>query len=270
MNRVDRLFAEAKSKNRAAFLAFLTAGDPDLATTQAVAIAITEAAKKRGVPLLLEIGFPYSDPIADGPTIQTSYNRALKGGLRIPAIFETLATLRQRIDTPLVGMVSYSLVFRRGTEAFLDAAVKAGLDGLIIPDLPVEESEAILALASARGLSLIHLIAPTTPADRVGQIVDHSTGFVYIVSVTGITGERKSLPADLAERLTKFRARTKLPLCVGFGVSSPEQVAILRDQADGVIVGSAIVRRLENVSASRPDSVASLAQFVDSLLAPLA
>lgn len=270
MNRLDACFQSRKRPGQSAFLAFLTAGDPDLETTAKVALAIAQAAERRGVPLILEIGFPYSDPIADGPTIQTSYTRALANGVRVDAILRTIGELRPRLSAPLVGMASYSLVLRRGIEKFLADARQSGLDGLILPDLPVEEAQGLGSLAEKEGLALIQLVAPTTPPDRVETILASSSGFVYYISVAGITGERRELPPDLRERIEDLKRRTRLPVCVGFGISTPEQVAALRGSVDGVIVGSAIVRRLENLSKSKEHGIRELAAFVESLLAPLA
>src|SRR5947208_3864365 len=239
MNPIDQLFGRLRAQGRKAFLAFLTAGDPDLATTLAAGRELVRAGAD-----LIEIGFPYSDPIADGPVIQASYTRALQRGLRLDEVF---ACVRQLADTPevkektpLVAMVSYSLIHRRGPEAFLRQAQEAGLSGAIVPDLPVEESERLGELAAARDFKLIHLVTPTTPRDRALRIARCSTGFLYCVSVTGITGERDRLPPELLERLGWLRRQTELPICVGFGISKPEHVRMLRDAVDGIIVASAI------------------------------
>ena len=195
---------------------------------------------------LVEVGIPYSDPIADGPVIAASYHRALERGVKVGHIFQTLRTLRAegsgRInETPLVAMVSYAIIHRLGTDRFLNDAATAGLDGLIVPDLPVEESAGLMEKATARGLKLIQLITPTTPRERAVQIARSTTGFVYYVSVAGITGERQSIPAELVETVGWLRTQTDLPICIGFGISGPDQVRQLAPVADGLIVGSAIV-----------------------------
>lgn len=266
MNRIESLFSK---RSGPAFLAFLTAGDPDLATTSILARRIDESARELGVPLLLEIGFPYSDPIADGPTIQSSYTRALGRKVRVGTILEMIGELRQAIACPIVGMVSYSLVFARQTERFLADARRAGLDGLIMPDLPLEEAAALHDSAKAVGLCLIPLIAPTTPPARAAAILRHATGFVYYVSVAGITGERKELPPDLVRRIEQVRGQSPLPVCVGFGISRPEQVATLRPHVDGIIVGSAIVQRAGLLTPGDASGTDAVVQFVEDLMRPL-
>jgi tryptophan synthase alpha chain len=244
MNAVDALFQRLRSEGRKAFLPFLTAGDPSLAAT---AELLRELARHVSGPI--EVGLPYSDPIADGPVIQASYTRALAAGVNLNNIFATICPLN--IETPLVGMGSYSLVHRRGPENFVRQAQDAGLSGLIVPDLPVEESEGLARLCAGRDFKLIQLVTPTTPRDRAVRIARLSTGFLYCVSVAGITGERDQLPDELREQLAWLRAQTELPICVGFGISKPEHVRLLRDVVDGIIVGSAFVRRLEQ-AGTRP------------------
>ena len=255
MNPIDATFQRLRSQKRKAFIPFLTAGDPDVAAT--VRLARTLAGHGAS---LLEIGFPYSDPIADGPVIQASYTRALDRGLRLDDVF---ACARRVADAPevaarkipLVAMVSYSLIHRRGLEAFLEQAASAGFSGAIVPDLPLEESEILCRLAAERDFKLIQLVTPTTPRDRARDIARRSTGFLYCVSVTGITGERDRLPAELLDQLAWLRRQTDVPLCVGFGISKPEHVRTLREVADGIIVGSAIVRQIERAGSQPPDAV---------------
>jgi tryptophan synthase alpha chain len=239
MNPIDQLFTRLKTERRKAFIPFVTAGDPDLDVT----VKLVREAAKRGASLI-EIGFPYSDPIADGSVIQASYTRALNKGLTIDAIFGAMRALNG-ISVPLVGMVSYSLVHHRGPERFITDAKGAGFSGAIVPDLPVEEADELAKIAAKHDFKLILLVTPTTPRERAQQIAKLSTGFLYCVSVVGITGERSQLPPDLLEQLRWLRTQTTLPMCVGFGISTPEHVRTLRDSADGVIVGSALVRRLE-------------------------
>jgi tryptophan synthase alpha chain len=240
MNALDATFAALKGRGQRAFIPFLTVGDPEARATPALASALIEAGAD-----VLELGFPYSDPIADGPVIQSSYSRALQNKLTLEHMFTVAKAIHAaHPPTPLVAMTSFSLVWRRGADWFLDAARDAGFSGLIVPDLPLEESAELRQATQTRGLHLIQLVTPTTPPERAERIVAASAGFVYCVSITGITGERAEIPAALAERLAWLRSKTSLPLCVGFGVSSPEQVARLREHADGVIVGSALVRLL--------------------------
>ena len=267
MNRIDALFARLRSENRRALMPFITAGDPDLSTTAAL---ITELVR-RGASMV-EVGVPYSDPIADGPVIAASYHRALVNGVKLDHIFETFRTLRaETVDGPLarapiVTMVSYAIIHRTGVDRYLDRAVASGVDGMIVPDLPVEESEGLLKLATDRGLKLIQLVTPTTPRARALQIARTTTGFLYYVSVAGITGERKEVPPDLADNVAWLRSQTDLPICIGFGISSAEHVRRLAPMADGLIVGSALVRRLtESADAVPADVVASIGRFVAEL-----
>jgi tryptophan synthase alpha chain len=232
-----------KSDGRMAFMPFVTAGDPDLATTG----RLIEELGRRGVDLV-EVGFPYSDPIADGPVIQASYTRALANKLHVPDIFRTIGGLRASELPPLVAMVAYAIVFRMGPQVFVAKAKEAGFSGLIIPDLPADEAAELSRLAKDGGLDLIQLIAPTTPAARVERILATASGFLYCISVAGTTGVRDSLPPELHEQLRWLKTQTKLPLAVGFGISRPDQVGALRGLADGVIVGSALVRKLAAIS----------------------
>jgi tryptophan synthase alpha chain len=247
MNPIDQLFQRLRSQGRKAFMPFLTAGDPDLAAT----VRFAHILAGRGADLL-EIGFPYSDPLADGPVVQASYTRALEGGVRVEDIF---ATARQITPIPLAAMVSYSVIHRRGPEAFLEQAVSTGFSGVIVPDLPYEESEALSRQAADRDFKLIHLVTPTTPRERARDIARRSTGFLYCVSVTGITGERDRLPAELLDQLAWLRRHTDVPLCVGFGISRPEHARMLREVADGIIVGSAFVRHLERAGSQPLDAI---------------
>jgi tryptophan synthase alpha chain len=238
MNPIDQLFIRLKTERRKAFVPFVTAGDPDLDAT----VKVVREMARRGASLI-EVGFPYSDPIADGSVIQASYTRALSNGLTIDAIFGAMRALN--VNVPLVGMVSYSLVHHRGLERFVADALAAGFSGAIVPDLPVEEADELAKIASKHDFKLILLVTPTTPRERAKKIAQLSTGFLYCVSVVGITGERSQLPPDLLDQLRWLRTQTTLPMCVGFGISTPEHVRTLRDTADGVIVGSALVRKLE-------------------------
>jgi tryptophan synthase alpha chain len=268
MNPIDALFHSRRAAVRKVFVPFVPAGDPDLDTTARLLPALASAGAG-----LIEVGFPFSDPIADGPVIQAAYTRALARGVKLDQIFD--AVRRVAADpalarVPLVGMVSYSLVFRRGPERFLDRAKGSGFSGLIVPDLPPEEAESFCTLAAARDVKCILLVTPPTPRDRAARIARLSTGFLYCVSVTGITGERERLPTELLDQLRWLRTQTTLPLCVGFGVSRPEHVAMLRDAADGVIVGSAIVRLLGQ-AGERPAGavIADVEALVRELVAAL-
>jgi tryptophan synthase alpha chain len=266
MNRIDALFARLRDPHHPALIPFLTAGDPDLDTTAAL---ITEAVR-RGAHLV-EIGIPYSDPIADGPVISASYTRALNRQIKLADIFAMLKRLREGgLAVPVVTMVSYAIVLRRGVDRYLDEARSAGVDGLIVPDLPVEEAAGLFEQATARDLKVIQLITPTTPRERAATIAQSTSGFLYYVSVAGITGERRELPPELAENVAWLRSRTPLPICIGFGISGAEQVRRLAPLADGVIVGSAIMRRIaEGQDRPRDQLVAEVGDFLADLAGAL-
>jgi tryptophan synthase alpha chain len=243
-SRIAKTFETVKAEMRMAFMPFVTAGDPDMPAT----LELIREFARRGVDLI-EIGFPYSDPIADGPVIQASYTRALANGLHVADIFSGIASLaNEKNIPPLVAMVSYAIVFRNGADQFFNKAKSAGFSGLIIPDLPGDEAGEIATLARSNELDLIQLVAPTTPVDRAERILKAASGFVYCISVAGTTGVREALPEELQAQLRDLRKKTDLPLAVGFGISRPDQVATLRGLADGVIVGSAVVRQLEKVA----------------------
>jgi len=262
MNPIDQTFSRLTANRRKAFIPFITAGDPDLDAT----VKLLREVSRRGASLI-EVGFPFSDPIADGSVIQSSYTRALGKGVTVDAIFGAIRALNE-FNVPLVAMVSYSLVHYRGPQRFVRDALDAGFSGAIVPDLPVEEAGELVTLAAKHDFKLILLVTPTTPRERAQKIAQFSTGFLYCVSVVGITGERSQLPSDLLDQLRWLRTQTTLPMCVGFGISKPEHVRTLRDSADGVIVGSALVRRLE---AKRPidEVVREVGEMVQQLAAAL-
>lgn len=265
MNPIDAVFRQLRAAGKKAFIPFVTAGDPDLRTT----LRLIAELGRRGASLI-EVGIPYSDPIADGSVIQASYTRALDRGVRIDDILTAVQSLRSR-PVPLVAMVSYSLVHYRGPARFVAEARGAGFSGAIVPDLPVDEAAELAKTAADSDFKLILLVTPTTPRERARRIAQLSTGFLYCVSVVGITGERTVLPAELTEQLRWLRTQTDLPLCVGFGISQPEHVRALRDAADGIIVGSALVRRLEQIGAKPADAVVEeIAVQAQALAAALA
>ncbi len=259
-SRISETFAKLKAENRMAFMPFITAGDPDLATT---ALTIRELAA-RGVDLI-EIGFPYSDPIADGPVIQASYTRSLGKGLQISQLFATVAELTKSQSSlpPLVGMVAYAIIFRMGAETFVKTARDAGFSGLIVPDLPADEAADMSALAARHGLDLIQLIAPTTTTERTKRVLEIAQGFIYCISIAGTTGVRDQLPHELLGQLKWLKTQTQLPLAVGFGISRPEQVDELRGLADGIIVGSAIVRQMGAITTDGISTAAALQNIGD-------
>jgi tryptophan synthase alpha chain len=264
MNPIDTLFKRLRSQNRKAFIPFLPAGDPDLAFTRELISAVANAGGD-----LVEVGFPFSDPIADGPVIQESYTRALRKKLKLADLFDSIRQTTASPDwaTPTVAMASYSLVYKSGPETFLSTARNSGLSGVVVPDLPVEEAEPLAKLCRDQDFKLILLVTPTTEPKRMEQIVAACSGFVYVVSVVGITGGQAAT-SGLVERVTsQLRGLTDLPLCVGFGVSTPANVRELRNYCDGVIVGTALVRKLDgaNTSAGRDAAKVAITNAVREL-----
>jgi len=239
LNAIDETFARLRRNGRKAFIPFVTAGDPDLTTTAAVVNALAGEGAD-----LIEIGFPYSDPIADGPVIQASYMRALGAGTRVRDVLKAVEN-RKMGQTPLVAMISCSLVHRAGGEKFFAQAQACGFSGAILPDLPMEEAGALAASARAMDFKLIQLVTPTTPPERARKIIQLSSGFVYCVSVRGVTGGRSELPEELPAQLRRLRAESELPVCVGFGIGRPQQALKLCEFADGIIIGSALVKLLD-------------------------
>ena len=209
---------------------------------------------------------PYSDPIADGPVIQASYTRALAAGFTLEKFFEMVRKATGRVKMPILAMVSYSIIYRRGIDRFVDDAAAAGLAGLVVPDLPLEESDVLDATCKGANLALVRLVMPTTPPERAAEIAKRSTGFLYCVSVAGVTGARTDLPEGLVERVKWLQTKTDVPVLVGFGVSTPEQVKLLSSVANGAIVGSALVRRVGELAAEGPEGVA---KGVESYIADL-
>lgn len=259
MSAVDQLFSDLRANRRKALMPFFTAGDPDIATTASLVRAVESAGAN-----LCEIGVPYSDPIADGPVIQASYQRALDSGFKLRHVFEMGCGFEGKLAIPLVTMVSYSIIFRVGLQRYVDQAKQAGYAGAIVPDLLVEESDDLSAICRAADFSLIQLVTPTTPRERQVRIAQSSSGFLYYVSVTGITGERRELPADLVDNVGWLRTQTELPICIGFGISGAETAAKLAPVADGLIVGSAVVRRVAE-SVDQAATVDSVSRFVREL-----
>jgi len=256
--KLEAAFAAARAAERKALAPFVTAGDPDVATS----VAVLEAVDRAGATLC-ELGVPYSDPIADGPVIQASYTRALGSGITLENVFTIAKQASARVAMPILAMASYSLIFRRGIERFVADAKAAGLAGFVVPDLPLEESDELDAACRAAGLALVRLVTPTTPPERAEAIARKSTGFLYCVSVAGVTGARTDLPPGLLDRITWLRTKTSVPILVGFGISSPEQVRAVAAVADGVIVGSALVRLVaESAAKSRPEMLADVGRFV--------
>jgi tryptophan synthase alpha chain len=248
-----------------ALLPFIAAGYPSLDATLASVRAIDTLAATHRIGAI-EIGFPFSDPIADGPVIQEAYNVALEQGVTSQKIFAALKTL-PKPTTPLLAMVSHSIVYRYGSEKFFADAQACGFSGILIPDLPPPEAQVICEQIARAGLASVLLVAPTTSDARRKLIGQLSTGFVYYLAVSGITGERKELPADIHDKLKALREVINVPLCVGFGVSSNEHVKQLATMCDGAIVGSAIVRLMREHAKDSPEAIAKkVAEFCRGLL----
>jgi len=239
MSRLEDTLRSLRAEGRPALVPFITAGDPDLATTEKLVHALAAAGADA-----IELGIPFSDPLADGPVIQLSYTRALAAGTTLRAILEVVARIRTDLATPIVLMGSTNPIHAFGPARFAAAAATAGVDGVIIPDLPIEDGEDLLAPLRQRGVDPVLLATPTTPPDRLREIGRLSRGFVYYVSLTGVTGERSELPPDLSRKIRAAKEAVDLPVLVGFGIGTAEQAAGVARVADGVIVGSAVVRRI--------------------------
>ena len=258
-NRIDRLFADLQGKKRKALVAYLVAGDPDLDATAQLVPALAAAGAD-----LVELGVPFSDPLADGIVNQLGCQRALDSGTTLPKVLALVARLRkEKCEIPLVLFTYYNPVFAYGREKFEKDAVKAGADGLLLLDLPPEEADR--DLPPTADLRRIVLVAPTTPEARLPAITRHASGFVYYVSREGVTGMQQTLPASLSERVALLKKSTPLPVCVGFGISNPEQAGQVARLADGVVVGSAIVDRIGKIGRSP-----KLAGEITSFLQPIA
>lgn len=238
-NRIDQAFRRLRSEGRTGFIPYVTAGDPSLAVTARLAEALVEAGAD-----LLELGVPFSDPLADGPAIQQASQRALAAGTSLGQVLGLVTALRRTLDVPILLLTYVNPILAYGTLAFCHDAAAAGVDGLVIPDLPLEEAKALDTLAEARGLYRIAFCAPTTPPERMAAIAERARGFIYCVSLTGVTGERRALSAEVRGFVPRLRALTTLPLAVGFGIAGPEQAREAAELADAVIVGSAVVSRV--------------------------
>lgn len=247
MSRFQEVFAACHRAGRAALMPYVTAGDPSIEWSERLLDAIIEAGAD-----MIELGMPYSDPLADGPTVQAASQRALAAGVTVNAVFDLARRLTERHPhVPVALLVYYNCIFRRGIRRFVEDVKEAGIDGLIVPDLPPDEGEELEKHASEKGVDVIYLVAPTSTPERIRLIASHSSGFIYCVSLTGVTGARSRLAASLGEFLQRVRAEMRaagreLPLAVGFGISKPEHVAEVSRIADGVIVGSALIDRFHS------------------------
>ncbi len=259
MNRIEKKFAELKTSKRKALIVFVSAGDPDLGTTEQLVPALFAAGAD-----IVEIGIPFSDPMADGPVIQASYMRALKKGTSLAAILAMTKRIRPLCGGGIVFMSAFNLIFHHGVKAFARHAAEAGVDGTIIPDIIPEESGEIVPELEKYGIAPIMLSAPTSGPDRIRKIAAHTRGFLYYISVTGITGKQKPSVESVKKQVQMIKRQTKLPVAVGFGISSAADAAAMAKVADGVIVGSAAVSVLAE-KGTREERVKRVSAFVRSL-----
>jgi tryptophan synthase alpha chain len=263
MSRLDATFAALRARGERALVPYFTAGDPSLAVT---ARLIVEAARQGAD--VIELGVPFSDPVADGPVVQRASQRALAAGSTLPRVLEMVRDLRGEVAIPIVFLTYYNPILAFGLKAFCRTAAEAGVAGVLVADLPPEEAGPLHAEADPLGFDLMHFVAPTTPPARMRKIARATRGFIYLVSLTGVTGVRADLPPDLVALLRTLRGVTTKPVCVGFGIATPEQAEMVGRVADGVIVGSAIVRLVERHAGSA-ELVPEVGRFIASLKAPL-
>jgi tryptophan synthase alpha chain len=263
MGRIGETFVRLRAARERALVAFITGGDPDLDTSEALVLAMAESGAD-----LIEIGVPFSDPTAEGPTIQRASERALAGGATLRRILERVKKLRPQVDVPLLLMGYANPFYAMGAEGFVEAAAEVGVDGIIVADLPPEEGETLYQAAETRGIDPVLLAAPTTVDNRLKMLAGRTRGFLYYVSLTGVTGARTELARNLETDVGRIREHSDVPVCVGFGISTPEHARLVGSFADGVVVGSAIVDRIE-AAASKEAAVDAVARFVSELKAPL-
>jgi tryptophan synthase alpha chain len=258
---IQQRFSQLQAEGRCALMPFLMAGDPDLDRTRAVLLALQAAGAD-----MIELGIPYSDPLADGPVIQAAASRALASATTPGKVLEMLGSLRGELTIPVILFTYSNPLLNRGMEAFCRAAAAAGAAGLVVPDLPLEEAERLSAIAAAEGLDLVLLVAPTTPADRMGRIAAASRGFTYLVSVTGVTGVRTSIETRVEGLVQQLKGMGPTPVAVGFGIAGPEQARQVRDWgADGAIVGSALVKVMAEACTQQRDVAAAAGAFCTEL-----
>lgn len=262
-NRITRKFKELSNTGEKALITFITAGDPDLPTTQQLVLTLDQSGAD-----IIELGVPYSDPLADGPIIQAASLRALKSETNLAKIFQSVADLRSQTQIPIVLMTYYNPLLHYGLPKLASDAAKAGVDGFIVPDLPMEESSELGALLAQQGLHLIPLVAPTSGPQRIEQITAAGGGFIYCVSLTGVTGVRTEVPGNIREFMDVVKSFTTKPVAVGFGISTPAQAAAIARHCDAVIVGSALVKTIGE-KGKTPEMLVTVADMTRALKEPL-
>ncbi|MBD3378896.1 MAG: tryptophan synthase subunit alpha [Candidatus Omnitrophica bacterium] len=260
MNRIDETFDKLKKENRKAFIAYVAAGDPSISATSGIVAALESSGAD-----IIELGIPFSDPLADGPTIQKAVERALKAGCTARKVINMVKDIRKKVKVPLVFMTYYNIILHYGIGRFVREASGAGADGVIVPDLPLEEAGELLDEAGKSDFKVILLAAPTTSLSRFRRIASRSGGFIYYVSLTGVTGAREGLPSGIKRQVKALKRITKKPVCVGFGVSTPAQAREVASCADGVIVGSALVRVIEENPKGGKKMLKDLGKLASSL-----
>jgi tryptophan synthase alpha chain len=259
MNRIEERFAQLRRDRKKGFIVYIGAGDPNLDATRRLALAFDQA----GVDVL-ELGVPFSDPLADGVVNQLAAQRGLESGTTPPKLLRAVSEIRKKSQIPIVLYIYFNLIHKVGLKKFIANAATAGVDGLLVLDLPPEESENYEALMKKAGLCHIYLVAPTTPEDRMELIVKRGSGFIYYISREGVTGMQTKVASNLASQVAKIRAHTDLPIAVGFGISNPAQARAVASAADGCVVGSAVVNQIAEQGKS-PELVAKVSMFVKSL-----
>lgn len=260
INRIENKFELLKVKSEKALIAYISAGDPDLETTEKLIYAMENS----GVDII-ELGIPYSDPLADGPVIQQASLRALSAGTSLEKIFDLVKRVRVNSQVPLIFMTYYNPILQYGLEGFVAKAKEVGVDGFIIPDLPVEESFPLQNQCNNNNIVLIPLVAPTTPEARIPQVVKNGRGFIYCVSIAGVTGARESVGSDVPGFMNRVKKATNVPTAIGFGISNPEQAKYMANFSDGVIVGSALIKIIADNLDNKEKIVDKVSQFVSSL-----
>ena len=260
MNRIDRKFVELRAEGKKAFIPFITAGDPDLEMT----ITLVSKLESAGADII-ELGVPFSDPVADGRSIQKSSMRALKHGISLKDVMNTVSKIRAETQIPIAFLTYCNIIFKYGVEKFVQDAVESGVDGVVVADLPPEEAADLISAGKKHDFATIFLVAPTSTPERIKIISEACTGFIYCVSLTGVTGAREQISDMLSPTLSRIKGHTDKPVAVGFGVSTPDQAKEVAKMADGVIVGSAIINVIEAHADDPGELVSSVGEFATAL-----